>query len=137
MRIIKDIALFVVGMILGGSINMVLVEAGMIVFPAPSGFDLSTEAGLKSAMNVMSFEHFIFPFLAHAIGTLTGAVFVSRFAQHKQILSYCIGIAYLIGGISMIFMVGGPLWFNMLDLTIAYLPMAWLGLKIGRGLLHS
>lgn len=137
MTIIKDIALFVVGMILGGSINMLLVEAGMIVFPAPSGFDLSTEAGLKSAMNVMSFEHFIFPFLAHAIGTLTGSVFVSRFAQHKQILAYCIGIAYLIGGISMIFMVGGPLWFNMLDLTIAYLPMAWLGLKIGRGLLHS
>lgn len=129
---IKDIALFFVGMILGGSVNMLLVEAGMIVFPAPSGFDLSTEAGLKSAMSMMSFEHFIFPFLAHAIGTLSGAIFVSRFAFRKVILSYCIGISFLIGGISMIFMVGGPTWFIMLDVIVAYLPMSWLGLRIGR-----
>lgn len=129
---IKDIALFLVGMILGGSVNMLLVEAGMIVFPAPSGLDLSTEAGLKSAMSMMSFEHFIFPFLAHAIGTLSGAIFVSRFAFRKQILSYCIGISFLIGGISMIFMVGGPTWFIMLDVIVAYLPMSWLGLRIGR-----
>ena len=133
MKIVKDIALFVVGMILGGTINMVLVETGMFVFPAPSGFDLSTEEGLKSAMSLLSFEHFIFPFLSHALGTLTGAIFVSRFAQHKQILAYSIGIAFMIGGIAMVFMVGGPIWFIIIDLTIAYLPMAWLGLRIGRG----
>ena len=133
MKIVKDIALFVVGMILGGTINMVLVETGMFVFPAPNGFDLSTEAGLKSAMSLLSFEHFIFPFLSHALGTLTGAIFVSRFAQHKQILAYSIGIALMIGGIAMVFMVGGPIWFIIIDLTIAYLPMAWLGLRIGRG----
>ena len=133
MTIIKDISLFVIGMILGGSINMVLVETGMFVFPAPSGFDLSTEEGLKSAMSLLSFEHFIFPFLSHALGTLTGAIFVSRFAQHKQILAYSIGIAFMIGGIAMVFMVGGPIWFIIIDLTIAYLPMAWLGLRIGRG----
>ena len=133
MKIVKDIALFVVGMILGGTINMVLVETGMFVFPAPSGFDLSTEAGLKSAMSLLSFEHFIFPFLSHALGTLTGAIFVSRFAQHKQILAYSIGIAFMIGGIAMVFMVGGPIWFIIIDLTIAYLPMAWLGYRLGKG----
>lgn len=130
MTIIKDIALFVIGMILGGSINMVLVEAGMIVFPAPSGFDMSTEAGLKSAMSVLSFEHFIFPFLSHAIGTLTGAIFVSRFSYHKQLLAYCIGISFMIGGIAMVFMVGGPIWFIIIDLTVAYIPMAWLGYRL-------
>lgn len=131
MKIVKDIALFVVGMILGGTINMVLVETGMFVFPAPNGFDLSTEEGLKLAMSLLSFEHFIFPFLSHALGTLTGAIFVSRFAQHKQILAYSIGIAFMIGGIAMVFMVGGPIWFIIIDLTIAYLPMAWLGLRLG------
>ena len=132
MQILKDIGVFLIGLILGSTINMLLVEAGMIIIPAPSGFDLSTEAGLKSAMSMMSFEHFIFPFLAHAIGTLTGSIFVSRFAFRKQILSYCIGISFLIGGISMIFMVGGPTWFIMLDVIVAYLPMSWLGLRIGR-----
>jgi hypothetical protein len=34
---------FSIGLILGSTINMLLVEAGMIVFPAPIGLDLSTE----------------------------------------------------------------------------------------------
>ncbi len=128
-----QVLIFVTGLILGGVINMILVQAGTSVFPAPKGFDLSTEAGLKSAMPLMTFEHFIFPFLAHAFGTLSGAFFVSRFTHHKQILSYCIGIAFLSGGISMVYMVGGPLWFIILDLTIAYIPMAWLGHRLSAG----
>jgi hypothetical protein len=133
MQLLKDIAIFIAGLIIGGTINMLLVETGMMLFPAPSGFDMSTEEGLKMAMNHLSFEHFIFPFLSHAIGTLTGAMFVSRFAQRKQITAYGIGAAFLLGGISMIFMVGGPVWFIILDLTLAYIPMAWLGYRLGKG----
>jgi len=134
MQILKDIGLFLIGLIIGSIVNMLLVEVvGMKIIPPPGGFDMSTEAGLKSAMNILSFEHFIFPFLAHAIGTLSGAFFVSRFTHHKQILAYCIGIAFLSGGISMVYMVGGPLWFIILDLTIAYIPMAWLGHRLSAG----
>jgi len=69
MQLLKDIGIVLLGLLLGGTLNMVLVEAGMLVFPAPEGIDISTEAGLKLAMSKMSFEHFIFPFLAHALGT--------------------------------------------------------------------
>jgi hypothetical protein len=40
---------------------------------------------------------------------------------------------FLLGGIMMAFSVGGPTWFIILDLTIAYLPMAWLGYRLGKG----
>jgi hypothetical protein len=72
MQILKDIGIVLLGLILGGTLNMLLVQTGMIVFPAPEGINISTEAGLKLAMGKMSFEHFIFPFLAHALGTLFG-----------------------------------------------------------------
>jgi hypothetical protein len=133
MKILKDIGLFLIGLLLGSTVNMLLVEVGMKMVPAPGGFDMSTEMGLKSAMSMMSFEHFIFPFLAHALGTLSGVIIVSRFANHKRVLSYCIGGAFLSGGISMVYMVGGPLWFIILDLTIAYIPMAWLGHRVSAG----
>ena len=133
MHLLKDIGIVLLGLILGGTLNMLLVQAGMIVFPAPEGIDISTEAGLKSAMTIMSPIHFIFPFLAHALGTLFGAWFAIRFTKYKHIsAAYSIGMLFLLGGIMMVFSVGGPTWFIMMDLTLAYLPMAWLGYKLGK-----
>jgi hypothetical protein len=117
---------------LGSGINMIVVQAGTSVFPAPKGFDLSTEAGLKSAMPLMTFEYFIFPFLAHAMGTFSGAWFVARFSKTRPRSAFGIGIAFLIGGIMMVATVGGPFWFSVLDLTVAYIPMAWLGYTLAK-----
>lgn len=47
MHLLKDIGIVLLGLILGGTLNMLLVQTGMIVFPAPEGIDISTEAGLK------------------------------------------------------------------------------------------
>jgi len=41
-----------------------------------------------------------------------------------------IGIWFLIGGITMVYMVGGPLWFQATDVLFAYIPMAWIGAKL-------
>ena len=134
MNLLKDIGIVLLGLILGGTLNMLLVQTGVIFFPAPEGIDISTEEGLKSAMTIMSPIHFIFPFLAHALGTLFGAWFAIRFTKSKHIsAAYSIGMLFLLGGIMMVFSVGGPTWFIILDLTIAYLPMAWLGYRLGKG----
>ena len=134
MHLLKDIGIVLLGLILGGTLNMLLVQTGVIFFPAPEGIDISTEAGLKSAMTIMSPIHFIFPFLAHALGTLFGAWFAIKFTKSKHIsAAYSIGIVFLLGGIMMVFSVGGPIWFILLDLTIAYLPMAWFGYRLGKG----
>jgi hypothetical protein len=42
-----------------------------------------------------------------------------------------IGAFFLIGGAMMVFMLPSPLWFSVVDLALAYFPMAWLGGKIG------
>ena len=38
-----------------------------------------------------------------------------------------IGAFFLFGGISMVVMCGGPVWFILCDLLLAYIPMAYLG----------
>ena len=38
-----------------------------------------------------------------------------------------IGGFFLLGGIAAVRMFGGPLWFQLGDLLLAYLPMAYLG----------
>jgi hypothetical protein len=82
----------------------------------------------------MGAEHFVFPFLAHAIGTLVGAYFVSRMNVNRALLNaMAIGFAFLAGGVMMVLTLPGtPWWFVATDLVLAYLPMAYLGYKLGQ-----
>jgi len=79
----------------------------------------------------LEFKYFIFPFLAHALGTLVGAIIAGSIAvNHKMKFSLAIGVLFLIGGIMVNYMLPGPTWFAAIDILLAYIPMAWLGGKI-------
>jgi hypothetical protein len=84
--------------------------------------------GLIQAMPNMTPKHFIMPFLAHALGTFFGAVLCTVLARsYQSILALFIGLAFFIGGFMMVFKLPAPLWFDLVDLTFAYFPMAYLG----------
>ena len=75
--------------------------------------------------------NFIPPFLGHALGTLVAAFLTARLAKTYTFgLALSAGLFFLIGGIAAVIMLGGPLWFKVLDLTIAYFPMAYLGYRL-------
>jgi hypothetical protein len=48
-------------------------------------------------------------------------------ASHKMKFAIGIGAFFLIGGTTMVFMLPSPMWFNILDLVVAYIPMGYLG----------
>jgi uncharacterized membrane protein YqgA involved in biofilm formation len=76
-------------------------------------------------------KYFLFPFFAHAMGTLSGAYIAAKFAaSYRMILAICIGIFFLLGGISMVFIMPAPVWFIVADLSLAYIPMGWVGWKL-------
>jgi len=121
--------LAVVGGIVGGSIaNISLVQLGGIVFPPPEGADITNLASLAATMHLFEPKHYMFPFLAHAIGTLVGAFIAVRFVATKPfIMAMVVGCFFLIGGVMSAWMLPAPTWYIALDLLVAYLPMAWLG----------
>lgn len=41
-----------------------------------------------------------------------------------------VALVFLYGGISMVSQVPSPMWFTVLDLGLAYIPMAWLATKM-------
>ena len=47
-----------------------------------------------------------------------------------MVLSISVGVFFLLGGISMVFIMPAPLWFIIVDISIAYIPMGWLGWKL-------
>jgi hypothetical protein len=78
------------------------------------------------------------PFLAHTVGTLAGALAAYLIAaSYKAQIAYVIGAAFLCAGVAASFMIPAPTWFIALDLLAAYLPMAWLSIRIGTRMNHG
>lgn len=132
--IIRNILAVVAGWLCGSIINMGLIQTGHMIVPI-EGIDINDMDSLIAVMPTLTFEYFIFPFLAHALGTLVGAIIAGLIAAtHKMKFSLGIGILFLLGGIAMVFILPGPIWFTITDLTLAYIPMAFFGGKIAEKL---
>src|SRR6056297_685417 len=128
--ILKNVLAVVTGLVVGSIVNMGFIMLSGSVIPPPEGGDITTMEGLKATMHLFEPKHFIFPFLAHAIGTLAGAFIAAKIAaKRKMTIALIIGVFFLIGGSINIFMLGGPVWFTVLDLAVAYVPMAYFGGK--------
>lgn len=128
---VKTIIAIIAGIVVGGTVNMMLVSIGPSVIPLPPGADVSTTEGLSESMKLFTPANFVFPFLAHALGTLVGAWVAARFAADNPMRSaLIIGVFFLLGGIYAVYLFGGPLWFKATDLLLAYIPMAYLGGKL-------
>lgn len=126
--IARNILAVIAGFVFGSLVNMVLVNIGSLVVPLPEGADVSTMDGLRESMKLFSPLNFIFPFLAHALGTFAGAFVAAKIAtSHPMKFALAIGVLFLLAGISMIYMCGGPVWFIASDLLLAYIPMGYLG----------
>lgn len=133
MTILRSIVAVVAGIVLGGLVNMALIMASGHVIPPPAGTDITTAEGLGAAMPLLEPRHFLFPFLAHALGTIAGALLATRISRHhKPLCAGIVGAFFLVGGIMASRMIPAPTWFNALDLIGAYLPFAWLGYWLAR-----
>ncbi len=129
--IIRNILAVIAGWLIGSIINMSLIKIGFNVIPI-EGINPNNMEALAEVMPTLGFKHFIFPFLAHALGTLIGATVAGLIAtKHKMKFALGVGIIFLIGGILASFMLPAPAWYVVVDLVFAYIPMAWIGGNIG------
>lgn len=131
--LLRNVLAVVAGIVIGGAVNMALVTLSPSLIPPPAGVDVSNAESLRGAIHLFEPRHFIMPFLAHAVGTFAGALVAYLIAASRKVgIAYAIGAVFLCGGVAASFMIPAPAWFIALDLLVAYLPMAWLGIRIGR-----
>ena len=126
MKMIKNIGIVILGIIIGMIVNIGLILLGGIIFVPTENFE---------PMNAMNWDikYFIFPFLAHSIGTLSGSFFVSKLSKNTTIIMpLLVGLYFFMGGIYMVKILPAPMWFILVDLILAYIPMALIGWKISK-----
>ena len=131
-NILRNVLAILSGIVIGGGVNMALITLSPSLIPPPAGVDVNNAESLSKAMHLFEPRHFIMPFLAHAIGTLAGALVAYLIAAtYRSQLAYVIGAVFFCGGVAASFMIPAPAWFIALDLLVAYMPMAWLSIQIG------
>ena len=113
-------------------VNIGILMLGNVIVPLPEGTDPMNPESLAAAMESFTAANYIFPFLAHAGGTLVGAFIVTKIAANHH-FKFAMGIAalFFIGGVINVINLPAPVWFEVADLVLAYFPMAWIGWKAG------
>ena len=133
MVVLRNTAALILGIAIGSFVNMGIVMGGSAIIPPPAGVDPTNPDSIAASMHLFEARHFLTPFLAHAVGTLVGAMtawFVA--VTHKDRFAWAVGVLFLAGGIYASTLFPAPTWFIAADILLAYLPMAWLGMTLAR-----
>lgn len=131
-NMLRNVLAVIAGFVVGGIVNGALITISPMLVPPPAGVDVNDPDSLKQGIHLFEVRHFIMPFLAHALGTLTGALAAYLIAAtHHSRVAFAVGVLFLLGGIAASFMIAAPAWYIGFDLVAAYLPMAWLAARIG------
>ena len=134
MSILRNILSVIVGILVGGAVNMALIMSSDSIIPLPEGIEPGNMDSLVENMHLFKPINFLMPFLAHALGTLVGAFLAVKIAaSYKLYFALAIGVVFLMGGIQMARELPSPLWFDVADIVFAYIPMAWVGWKLAGG----
>ncbi|MEH6459410.1 hypothetical protein [Chitinimonas sp. JJ19] len=130
-KLLRNTFAVIAGILIGGAVNSALIMLSPSLIPPPAGVDVNNAESLSRAIHLFGPQHFIMPFLAHAVGTFAGALVACLVAaSHKVPIGLAIGAVFLCGGVAASFMIPAPARFIALDLLLAYLPMAWLGVRM-------
>lgn len=130
---LRNVLAVIAGLIIGSIVNMLLINISGYVITPPENADVTSMEGLKSTMHLFGPEHFLFPFLAHAFGTLVGAFVAAKIAATNKIkFALAIGAFFFLGGAINAYLLPAPIWFLILDLAGAYFPMAYWGYKLAK-----
>ncbi len=130
---VRNILAVLAGIVIGMVVNMGIIMLSGYIIPPPEGVDNTTMEGLQAGMHLFEAKHYIMPFLAHALGTFAGAFTAAKLATSNK-LKLAVGIAvfFLLGGLVNVFMLPSPMWFGVLDLTLAYIPMGIIAHKLAK-----
>jgi hypothetical protein len=137
-KLLRLIIATVLGFATGSAVNMALILVSGNVIAPPAGADVTTSEGLTASMHLMEPKHFLFPFLAHALGTLVGA-FVATWLTRGVSggPAFAVGALFFLGGCAAAYMLPAPAWFKTVDLILAYGPPTLLGHWLAARSRHS
>jgi hypothetical protein len=122
----------VLSLVFGSLINGLIIYIAPLIIKYPEGVSFATEASTIQSMKLLQPIHFIIPFVAHALGTFISTLLMAIYVKNNFLkLAFFISVLYLFAGVLNVIMYPSPIWFIVLDLVVAYIPLGYLGAIVG------
>ncbi|CAM3578144.1 hypothetical protein POKO110462_10250 [Pontibacter korlensis] len=125
--LIRNLLAVLAGIIIGSILNMGIIQiSGLLIF-LPEGADVTTTEGLKAPHAFAGSQAFCF--------SVSGARWrnfcrsMDRLSSQNEICHQYRPF-FLAGGIASCIMLPSPVWYNMVDLAGAYIPVAYMAGKL-------
>lgn len=129
----RKVLAVIVGVLAGGTFNMILVTISQAMYPYPEGIDPNDMDAVREHIeaNGMPFGALVIVLMAHAGGSLVSGLVCGLIAK-KQWIAAAIGLGlwWTLGGVTMLFLLPAPLWFAIVDIAL-YVPAAIAGVFVG------
>lgn len=127
---LRSIVALLCGAIAGSIFNMAIIMLSWVMYPLPDGANMSDPETMKPYIESLPAPAFLVVLTAHAGGALVGGLVAALIARRWQlILGAIVGGFFLLGGISTVMSLPGPLWFAVADLVL-YVPCGILGARL-------
>ena len=130
---IRNVVAIIVGLFIGGSFNMGMIQLSHVVYPPPEGLDVSDFEDLKTYIveHGMPLGSWVMVLIAHAGGSLVSGFVCGLIAMRQwYVAAIGMGLFWMLGGITMLFILPCPVLFAIADI-ILYVPAACLGVMLG------
>jgi hypothetical protein len=122
-KILRNTLALTIGAAVGIILNGWLINISSSIIPLPEGVDPNNLDSIQTHIHMYSWKH--------ALGTFVSAFIAAKiWLGNTMIPGYIFGLFFLIGGISMVYLIKSPIIPSLVDLVFAYLPMGWLGARL-------
>lgn len=127
----KNILAGIVGVVLAGSIIMVVEMIGHTIFPPPPDLDFSDVDAMRNYVSTLPAGAFLFVIVAWFLGAFGGTLVACKIGNARAVTFACIiGGLILAGTAYNLATIPHPLWVAILGVT-GIVAGAWLGMKLG------
>jgi len=127
----KNILAGIVGVVLAGSIIMIVEMVGHTLFPPPPDLDFSDVDAMRTYVSTLPAGAFLFVVLAWNLGAFGGTLGACKIGNAKALTFACIiGGLILAGTAYNLATIPHPLWVAILGIA-GIVGGAWVGMKLG------
>ncbi|MEL7186139.1 MAG: hypothetical protein AAFN50_06860 [Pseudomonadota bacterium] len=127
----KNILAGIVGVVLAGSIIMIVEMVGHTMFPPPPDLDFSDVDAMRSYVSTLPAGAFLSVVLAWTLGAFGGTLVASKIGNARALIFACIiGGLILAGTAYNLVTIPHPLWVAIVGIA-GIVGGAWFGMRLG------
>ncbi|QBE65918.1 hypothetical protein [Pseudoduganella lutea] len=123
------------GACFGIAVGAAILGIASVAVTSPAMPDVASPGRLLAFVTAPDAMPYPAILLAHASGTLSGAALAAWLAaSHALLAAMAVGFVFMTAGIATALSLPAPDWFDIIHLNLVFVPMAWLGWRLGRRL---